>query len=362
MAHPDRSEAAQAIKECFVTFDARVIFDPDPSGFRSTIRTAREAWVPWSTDASHHLVLQDDIVLHPNFEDQLVDALAAQPDAIVSFFSEWGSFTSHALRVAAIAGRPFVSQPDTYLGTQAISMRVEDAAQFAAYLARVDLSVPDDHAVWQWAHENGKTHFVTNPNLVDHDVTDSLAGNAFQGVRRSTVYLPSVSMPLGWWLETPLTSLRRLPAMHWLGAEPVLYVRQDGPDEQWTIRPREATWEKFGTELQPLIDRVVEGVCAPSASLEIRDTVAGLTNILADMLALGTSLRVTRDFADGPGIDAAIESLAPGCLRRLAKENPGTLRMDRATGEFAAFGVRARPLIEASMELSTIRALHVDAS
>ena len=134
MAHPDRSSGAEDIARRCGRLPVRIAYDPDPTGPPQTIRTARVAWRPWHPGATHHLVLQDDVALHPDFDQHVSSAIAARPESVLSFFSEWGSFTSHALRIAAYGGFPWVRQPDTYLGTQAIAMPVARAAELADML------------------------------------------------------------------------------------------------------------------------------------------------------------------------------------------------------------------------------------
>lgn len=331
MAHPEREDTAQELVGQLGGSNARMVLDPDPGGPRSTVRTAREAWKPWLPGATHHLVLQDDVSLHPNFTKQAVDAIAAQPHSTVSFFAEWGSFTSSALRIAAVAGRPFVSQPDTYLSTQAAAMPVEDALRFAMYLQTVGLDVPDDHAIWRWVHENQRTHLVTNPNLVDHDTVASLVGNSFQGVRRATVFVPEESASKRWWCRAPLTELNRIPAMHWLFTEAVSYVCSNGRDERWDMQSRERLWEASGLDFSDAILRSVARLCSPEATAEGREVATGLVNILVDILVLGESHAEMHDDPEGiPFIESAIASMAPGCLRRFDSENPRELLLSSA--------------------------------
>lgn len=115
MAHPHRAAAALRLEAQLKPLPVKVVFDPKPEATPATLRTARLAWVPHGDDPSHHLVLQDDVLLHSDFSTQVIAAIASQARAILSFFSEWGSYTSHTLRISAFAGRAWTPQVDSYL-------------------------------------------------------------------------------------------------------------------------------------------------------------------------------------------------------------------------------------------------------
>ena len=320
MAHPSRREQALALVNRFQVCPARVVFDPEPSGAPSTIRTARLAWTPWIPTATHHLVLQDDVLLHDEFESQVLAAVAAQNSAVLSFFSEWGSFTSHAIRLASLSGHSWVRQPDAYLATQAAAMPTLAAHEFSSTLAATNLDVPDDHAIWRFANSSGIEHLVSVPNLVEHDVSDSLVGNEVQGRRRASAYVSDQPAPAGWWSRVPLTSVKRLPAAHWTTCEAVSYEK-DHDDQQWMIRPRLRPWAKLSGEVEQLVQRATDQVVLTERDPVLRAGVKSVVNTLVDLQAVAYAVTWSEldTFADSCRL-SAISTIIPGCLRRLERQ------------------------------------------
>jgi hypothetical protein len=317
MAHPRRSPEAEALAATMRRLPTRVVYDPDPDGPASTVRTARLAWDPWLPRATHHLVLQDDVFPHESFEEQVLHATTAQPDAILSFFSEWGSFTSHALRIAALSGHAWVAQPDTYLGTQAALMTVAAARQFSRDLATVDDDVPDDHAIHAFAHRFGLRYFVSNPNLVEHDVGRSLVGNGNQGARRATVFLPQVSPDGAWWRRSPLADLSAFPAMHWSTAVASTYVRPAADSSRWSVGPRHAWWGDQEGVLNARIRLLVDE--SPwSAQPRMRGPLSDIASVLSDQVWVASMMQTgpAHPIAELAAADA-VRTIAPGSLRKI---------------------------------------------
>ncbi|MDM7887706.1 hypothetical protein QUG98_04485 [Curtobacterium sp. RHCJP20] len=316
MAHPRRASEAEALAVKMRHLPTRIVYDPDPDGPASTIRAARLAWAPWRRDATHHLVLQDDVFPHQFFEEQVLRATDAQPDALLSFFSEWGSFTSHALRVAAIAGRSWVTQPDTYLGTQAVLMPAAAAKQFASDLRDVSEDVPDDHAIHEFAYRHGLRHYVSNPNLVEHDVGQSLVGNGVQGARRATVFLPHHSADIAWWRRAPLEELHAFPAMQWSTAEATTYVRAGSNAERWSIEPPRDWWG----DREGLVQACIRDVVAQSpwtSQPRVQESVKGIASVLSGQVRVASSLQaVPADSLSRLTAADAVRTIAPGSMRR----------------------------------------------
>lgn len=313
MTHPRRAAHAEALASAFEEFAVRVVTDPDPAGRPSTVRTAREAWKPFDHAATHHLVIQDDVFLHPQFEPQVIDAVAAQPDAVLSFFSEWGSFTSHAIRVGAFIGAAWIPQVDTYLGTQAALMKAGLAQEFADWLRGLSFEVPDDHALFEFAHTRGLKHFVSNPNLVEHDVGESLIGNASQGLRRATVFHGVSQAPRAWWQHQPMTGLRLLPAMHWSRPQPMLYAKPRRGVVRWDIRPPASAWGAFAGAVQQLVDDNLSAFVSRPGYGKLRAAVI----VLCEQVAVASAHpgeHVSDRFGESCAIEAAL-TMVPGALR-----------------------------------------------
>lgn len=319
MAHPDRSEYADRLARQLADLPTRIVYDPEPRGTPSTVRVARLAWRPWHSSATHHLLVQDDVVIHLRFVEQVQDAIRSQPTAALSFFAEWGSFTSNAVRIASFAGRPWVTQPDTYLSTTAMSLPVAEAAALSAFLCDAP-DLPDDQAVFSFVHSRGLPHYVSNPNLVDHDVLPSLVGNGIQGVRRATNFAPDANAPADWWNRAPLTSLTRVPSVHWSTGSPSSYEAPTSEGPLWTIRAPRDHWGAYRDDLSAIIRRAFTRPTQSPADVRATSPMLAAAIILCDQISVASNYT---DAATPFGRHIARESvrtLAPGTLRRVAAE------------------------------------------
>lgn len=65
---------------------ADVVCDPDPDGFRSPWRCYRHCLETTPQDATHRVVLQDDVLPCPGFREAAEAAIRAQPDRLITFF------------------------------------------------------------------------------------------------------------------------------------------------------------------------------------------------------------------------------------------------------------------------------------
>lgn len=345
MAHPRRAVQADALAADLTDLPTRVVFDPDPSGPPSSVRVATLAWRPWCESATHHLVIQDDVRLHPHFTTQVRDAVRSQPTAALSLFSEWGSFTSHAVRVAAFAGLPWVRQPDTYLATVAMVLPVHHAHRFADALARSGADVPDDHAAFQYARDNNLRHYVSNPNLVEHDHLPSLVGNTGQGLRRATIFVPDWVAPSSWWRKKPYEDFTALPSVHWTSGTPSSYEARSDPQARWVIRGQRDHWGEAGGLMSSLVSdetaTLIEGV----EDVRLRSALLGAASILVDQVVLAARLAQPLDgFAVACATEAA-RTLAPGSLRGLATELNTSADSKRIRETFVRLASRVRASI-----------------
>ena len=127
MTHPRRRAAAEALRDLHPDLDLGIVVDPDPDGPPDALRTARLAWSAVRDDATHHLVVQDDMRLIDGFAAHAARAAAAMPGQVLCFFTEWGSRTSHALRLATLEGASWVPVIDPYVPTTALLLPAEVA-------------------------------------------------------------------------------------------------------------------------------------------------------------------------------------------------------------------------------------------
>ncbi|QGQ19874.1 hypothetical protein GC089_12445 [Cellulomonas sp. JZ18] len=303
----------------------RVVLDPDPDGPPSTVRTARRAWRPWHASATHHLLLQDDVTLPPDFGRHVTAAVAARPDAALSFFSEWGSFTSHALRVGAYAGYPWVRQPDTYLATQALVLPVGHADALAHLLAGADLDEPDDHAVHRYVTGAGIEHLVSSPNLVQHDDRPSVVGNGAMGARRATVPLAASAPPSAtWWRGDALTSLRRVPSVFWRHATPSSYEQGPGPAAPWVVAPTQRTFGDAHEDVVARVHAMLRSALRAPVDGPVGAVLPDVAVTTAAQLAVARALRAGRRGAGAAPADAATADAAAAAAARTVA--PGGLR------------------------------------
>jgi hypothetical protein len=196
MTHPTREKQARQFADEHRDLNLAVVVDPDPTAGRSTLRTSRAAWAAAPPDSTHHFVLQDDLVLRPGFARSLASAVESRPADALALFTHWSSRTAQAVRLAALTGRRWVPCLDAYVPTQALVLPAEVGREFARAAARFRDDVPDNWAVRLFLDHVGVEALVTTPNLVDHDVADSLLGNdIFLGPRRSAT---PVAHPQAW--------------------------------------------------------------------------------------------------------------------------------------------------------------------
>lgn len=272
MAHPSRAASAEALHAQLADeFPTKIVYDPDPDGPRSTIRTARLAWRPHDPAATHHLLIQDDAVLRPDLADCLRQIIQVQPDRWISLACEWGCKTAWVCRDAAMAYRPYGPVVDSYLPLWGLLMPREDADRLADSLANVGLGTPDDHALADFAvqHEISPP-LITVPNLLVHGNLPSLIGNDAAFGHRGTALAVTEPIPAGWWHRPPLDPEQGAPVMaYWIATKPFTlhgpgHYGYDVHSLYFTSDQREATeqaWRDFGIELDGELARAFTLVC-----------------------------------------------------------------------------------------------------
>lgn len=214
MAHPTRADEALAFIAAHPELEATIIVDPRP-GPGGSLRTAAAAMACVAPDATHHLVLQDDVVLARGYVQRLLGTVASHPRASVSLFAEWGSRTSWMIRLAAATDRWVAAVVDPYVPTQGVVVPHDVARSFAEYARGA--SGPDDQVLADHLAALAVPSVVTVPALLEHDDRPSLTGNGFQGERRSACFMPDVSaLPLGPYASVAGQGLERVPQMSWM--------------------------------------------------------------------------------------------------------------------------------------------------
>ncbi|MEU5403281.1 hypothetical protein ABZ348_28775 [Streptomyces sp. NPDC005963] len=191
MTHPKRREAAEKLALTAPPGALRVVMDPDPTGTPSVLRTALAAWSSIEEDATHQLVIQDDMMLSENFFERVRLAIKAMPDAALALFALWDSRNGAAVRWGAMTGARWVGAVNEYFPCVAIVLPRPIAEGFVTY-GRSRLGAwPDDILMYRYLREHDVPRYVSVPNLAEHEDRGSISGNAFRGPRRSVCFLPS---------------------------------------------------------------------------------------------------------------------------------------------------------------------------
>jgi hypothetical protein len=226
MTHPSRLARAVALRDRHPQLDLRVLVDPEPDGPPSALRSARLAWAAVDGSATHHLVLQDDAVLGTDCPGRLAALLSRRPDDAVCLFTEWGSATSFAVRLAALSGAGLAEVVDHYAPTVAAVLPAGLARDFGAQPLG---DVPqDDVALRTFLLRRGVSAYVPVPNLVDHDPGVSLTGNDFMGARRAAC----LADPPGTDVDTAVRP-QTLPFFSWIEGRALCNVREDPAGAAW---------------------------------------------------------------------------------------------------------------------------------
>ncbi len=325
MTHPRRAAAARALADRFADLGAEVVLDPEPDGPPSALRAARAAWSRVGTQATHHLVLQDDAVPVEDFLPRLSALIEAAPDAALCLFTEWGSRTSHAIRVAALLGHTLAPVIDDYTPCVALVLPAGAARGFEPYVrAEVKAGAPDDVALLNYLAHLGLRTLIPVANLVDHREDVSLVGNNVMGIRSAACLPPTGQAPP----TAPfslLSGMDALPYYDFWGQFADACVPDESTVDGWR-RTSARVWlqergipshEVLGA-LEDALDRLEHGEFLRDRLSEVvlsqLWTVAFLTGVVSAQTAERTG--ATLD-PDSPLATAALGTFGPGALRRV---------------------------------------------
>ncbi|WP_406191647.1 hypothetical protein [Streptomyces griseus] len=337
MTHPDRIDHARALVRAHPELGLRVVVDPDPAGPPTALRTARLAWSAVAAGATHHLVIQDDVTLCPDFLPHLLAAVRSRPEGALSFFTHWGSHLSYAVRLAALEDLSWTEAVGTYLPTVALLMPAQAAAVVAAGIGEAGTR-HDDVAVRRVLGANGVPAYVSVRGLVQERGLPSLVGHGGHGLRHNVCF-PPPGAPAAWGSAALRPSLLpyfdaadgRIRACRWDEADRMRGRRTD--------LAAELTDSGFPPELlhdslrSHLARRDVRTGLEPALD---RTTLHRLWSV-AHLLGAVTSGPL-RDL--GPEAEAALDTLGMGALRlRVPMERLNVLRP--ALSDLVRAGVRA---------------------
>lgn len=328
MTHPDRlADAARVQRALGPHADVRLAVDPVPDGPRTALRSARLAFAQASgRNATHHLVLQDDVEVPDGLVDSVLQAIGTHPDAVLSHFVEWGSRTAVLARWAALTGASAVPVINPYVPTVALSLPTGLAVRLGRFLDEEALDgEADDQAVLRFVRATGTRALVTVPNLVEHLDLPSITGNSGHGARRSAGW--GATLPPGF-DATVLEVPRLMPFFAWnTGTALVLDTADDVPATQ---RPALECLVEWGADEERLRRVFTGAVEATSAGRDLFGIVpeeqfhaAWLTAVAMGAVQRSqwpesvADLAVALKAPDGPAA-AALATLIPGALRVFA--------------------------------------------
>lgn len=292
------------------------------------LRTALRAWHSVAAGATHHLVLQDDVVPCPRFVERLGSAIDCDPARPFALFSEWGSKTAQVIRLAALSGCGWAEVADSFLSAPAVLMPAGMAREFAEFLARrmSDGEKRDAFLLHHYLRSVGWDPVVCVPNLVEHDhpLRPSLLPNGkVRGPRRTACFAGSTPLATTW----PV-GVRNLPpylpyhSPHDLIAS--VLTDRDG-DGTWRTEPAFAWFGGRGLSLDDLtcladdsMRRVgLTGDSLPLGMDAVRESWLGAFAtgwLLAESGSLGDP---SRPVNQGPVQSTALRTMAAAAYRRV---------------------------------------------
>lgn len=181
MTHPVRLAQAQDLADRLRL--GGLAMDPAPTGPPSALRTALVAWSAAAPDASHHLVVQDDVDAPAELLEIVTAAVGRFPDEALVFYTNWHARNGAAARLAALAGASWVrAVPDEFTPSLAVCLPAGSAAGFRAY-ARDSAERHDDELLSVFFRGHGRMSLLAVPNIVEHIGTTSINDHAAQGIR-----------------------------------------------------------------------------------------------------------------------------------------------------------------------------------
>ncbi|WP_158297120.1 hypothetical protein [Zhihengliuella sp. ISTPL4] len=280
--------------------------------------SAAVAWLPWTRRATHHLVLDAAVNPHPDFVTQVHDAVAGRPRAVLTLFTPGGSYPSHALRVAAFAGRPWLMSPPAESSTVATVLPVSEAVDFARYVACAPAG--DEGALLhRFAEQRGLAVLASSPDLVQVQRAEAHA--------QATAFLPDVVAPADWWRRQTLLTPQRFSVVHPRDGEPVSYEALAGTTDGWRLRARRDVPTPHARRFTRVMHDRLLGTDVARSDLRAAAVLLGAAGVLRDQLLLASEVGGP---PGGFGVALARESAATLPVATLGQSIPAATRADGA--------------------------------
>ncbi len=191
LTHPARGDAASRVLAQASPGALAVITDPLPSGPPTVLRTALAAWEAIPPSATHHMIVQDDMLLSATLFQRAQLAIEAMPQAALALFSLWDSRNGAAVRLGALSGARWVASVNEYTPCAALILPRGVAAGYVDYVRSHSWTWPEDIMMSRYLRAENVACFIAVPNLAEHSDGPSIAGNSFRGPRRSACFLPA---------------------------------------------------------------------------------------------------------------------------------------------------------------------------
>ncbi|MFI6290459.1 hypothetical protein ACIBEJ_02685 [Nonomuraea sp. NPDC050790] len=199
--HPSREPAAKALAAQCAELSPLLVPDPDPAGPPSPLRAAGRAWAACPDAATHHLVLQDDVVLAKDFAAHLKAAVRQRPAHGLALYVERDSpRNSYLFRRAAALGTPWAALSRfEHTPAPGFLLPAADARALAARLARVPDAFRDDEVVTAFCRERGVRVVALVPSLVDQGDLPGVAGDDGHGERHAAAFADHAGIDPSFW-------------------------------------------------------------------------------------------------------------------------------------------------------------------
>ncbi|MFJ9696147.1 hypothetical protein [Kitasatospora sp. NPDC101183] len=183
MTHPVRRPQAEELAAWLGVGNLAV--DPAPDAGPSALRTALVAWGQAAPDATHHLMVQDDVAAPAALLDLVTRAAARFPEDALVFYTNWHARNGALSRLAALAGAAWVrGVPQEFTPTLAVCLPVDMAARYREFGGRSS-DRHDDEVLSAFLRPGGRMALLAVPNVAEHTGTSSINGHASQGVRKA---------------------------------------------------------------------------------------------------------------------------------------------------------------------------------
>ena len=186
MTHPRRLVHAQKLATELSPHPVDIVLDPVPEGPPQSLRTAVRAWAA-AGDASHHLVLQDDVVVIDGFVDNVLQHLQEFPEAALAYFAQWSSCNGMAVRLGALVNARWVEAIPEWTPCQALVLPRRLALGFTEF-GLSHHPQPCDELMQLFLTSKGVPTYLSVPSLADHAPLPSLLGHDPKGARKAACF------------------------------------------------------------------------------------------------------------------------------------------------------------------------------